>query len=49
MADKKFIVRLYDGFDNQWMDVSKAVSHKEAVKIWNEFTHNGTQMAKMMF
>lgn len=40
---KKFIVRLYDGFDNEWIDISKPVSKKEAQKIYNEKTDNGTK------
>ena len=43
-TEEKFIVRLYDGFDNEWMDVSSPVSEKEARRIWNEKTKNGTQM-----
>jgi hypothetical protein len=42
----KFIVRLYDGFDNEWMDVSEPVTYKEAEKIWNEKTNNGKKNAK---
>lgn len=38
-----FIVRLYDGMDNQWMDVSGAVPHDEAEKIWREKTNGGTK------
>jgi hypothetical protein len=38
-----FIVRFYDGMDNQWMDVSGSVSHEEANKIWLEKTENGTK------
>lgn len=37
-----FVVRLYDGFDNEWMDVSQPVSHEEAQRIWNEKTEDGT-------
>jgi hypothetical protein len=37
-----FVVRLYDGFDNLWMDVSEPVSKSEADNIWNEKTNNGT-------
>ena len=45
--DKKelFIVRLYDGFDNIWIDVSKPVSREKADKILNEKTGNGTHHA----
>ena len=38
----KYIVRLYDGFDNEWIDVSEPVSKEEADRIWNEKTGNGT-------
>lgn len=37
-----FVVRLYDGFDNIWIDVSSPVSLEEATKIWDEHTKNGT-------
>jgi len=39
----KYIVRLYDGFDNLWMDISKPVSKKIAKCIWNKETKNGTK------
>ena len=42
-SEKLFVVRLYDGFDNEWMDVSKKVSKTEAKRIWNEKTKNGTE------
>lgn len=42
----KFVVRLYDGFDNIWMDVSSAVTKEEADKIWGEKTDNGTRKTK---
>jgi hypothetical protein len=38
-----FVVRLYDGFDNKWMDVSEPVTEKEAQEIWNEKTGNGSR------
>ena len=38
---EKYIVRFYDGFDNQWIDVSGPVDHVEALRIWNECTDNG--------
>ena len=37
-----YVVRLYDGFDNLWMDVSPPMSHEEAEKIWKEKTKGGT-------
>lgn len=44
--EEKFIVRLYDGFDNEWIDVSSPVSKEEAQRIWNDKTKNGTQKTK---
>ena len=44
--DKLFIVRLYDGFDHIWIDVSKPVEKSEADRIWNEETLNGTKNTK---
>ena len=38
-----FVVRLFDGFDFVWMDVSDPVSKEEATRIWNEKTKNGTE------
>jgi hypothetical protein len=40
-----FVVRLWDGMDGEWMDVSGPVSKEEADKIWNEETKNGTHAA----
>lgn len=39
---KLFVVRLYDGFDNLWIDITKPVSEEEANEIWNTYTENGT-------
>lgn len=41
--DPKFIVRLYDGMDNQWIDVSGPVNKTEANRIYAEKTENGTK------
>lgn len=41
--EQLYIVRLYDGFDNAWMDISPAVPKAEADRIWNEHTKNGTK------
>ena len=41
--EKLFVVRLYDGFDNQWMDITKPLPKAEAQKIWDEKTKNGTE------
>jgi len=38
-----YVVRLWDGMDGIWMDVSKPASRKEAEKIYNEKTANGTK------
>jgi len=43
--NKKYIVRLWDMFDG-WIDVTGPVSHDEAVRVWNEHTHNGTSHTK---
>lgn len=41
IMEELFIVRLYDGFDNEWIDVSKPVTYLEAEKILAEKTNNG--------
>lgn len=38
-----YIVRHYDGFDNDWMDVSKELSWDDALALWKEKTKDGTQ------
>jgi hypothetical protein len=46
-----FVVRLYDGFDNCWMDVLECdpafgghvMDAEEVVKLWLEKTENGTK------
>jgi hypothetical protein len=44
MASKtgQYIVRHYDGFDHDWMDVSKPLTWDEAVIVWNKKTKDGT-------
>ena len=42
LVPKLFIVRLFDMFDG-WMDISSPVTAKEAKRIWNESTKNGTK------
>jgi len=37
-----YVVRLYDGFDGVWVDVSKAVTKAEAEAILAKETGNGT-------
>jgi hypothetical protein len=44
MKDEKlYVVRLYDGFDHLWMDVSKPLPKDEAHKILMEETKDGTK------
>ena len=40
--DGRYVVRLYDGFDRIWMDVSQPCSETEALATWNEKTSGGT-------
>ena len=40
---KLFIVRQYDGFDHEWIDITSAVSKEDADKVWNKETRNGTR------
>ena len=42
-GEELYVVRLYDGFDHDWMDVSDPMSYEEALKIWNTKTENGTK------
>ena len=42
----KYIVRLYDGSDNKWMNISKTVPYAEAKTIWDKHTQNGTKNTK---
>jgi len=46
IADNLFVVRLYDGFDHEWIDVSKLVTKVEAEKILAEKTEGGTKNTK---
>jgi len=45
-TEKLYVVRLYDGFDNIWMDVSKPLPYDEAHKILMEKTKDGTKNTK---
>ncbi|KKK81016.1 hypothetical protein LCGC14_2817670 [marine sediment metagenome] len=40
---EKFVVRLYDGFDNEWMDITEEVSREEAERVLEEKTEKGTR------
>ena len=41
--EEKFVVRLYDGFDNIWIDITKPISKDEAKKELNTRTEDGTK------
>lgn len=41
-----YIVRVYDYFDNIWIDVSSPLSQENAQALWNQKTCNGTQKCK---
>lgn len=43
-----YTVWLYDGFDNEWMEVleAKSVSWEIALNVWNECTKTGTCKTK---
>lgn len=36
-----FVVRLFDGFDNEWMDVTGPLSAEEAMAQWSARTDEG--------
>jgi hypothetical protein len=38
-----YVVRQYDGFDNEWIDITGPVSHEEAQRVWDEKTEEGTK------
>lgn len=42
-SEQLWVVRLYDGFDNEWMDITKPLTRSEADRVWNEKTANGTK------
>jgi hypothetical protein len=43
---KLYVVRLYDGFDNEWMDVTVPLPYDEALAEWNLRTDDGQKMTK---
>ena len=43
MDNTQYIVRLYDGFDGYWIDITGPMSREEADKVWLEKTSNGTR------
>jgi len=42
----KFIVRLYDGFDYEWIDITDPLFLEDARKVWMEKTENGIKHTK---
>jgi len=38
-----YIVRVYDGFDNCWTDITGAIPWEEAVAVWKQNTADGTK------
>jgi hypothetical protein len=43
--EELFVVRLFDGMDFKWMDVSDPVPKDEARKIWTQKTEDGAKSA----
>jgi hypothetical protein len=43
MEEKKFVIRQYDKYDREWIDLHKFTSKEEAETKWNELTRNGTR------
>lgn len=39
----RFVVRLYDGFDNEWMDIDKPGDEEHVKRVWNDRTSDGTR------
>lgn len=44
--EKLYIVRLYDGFDNVWIDICDPCPYEKAKKIYDSKTDNGTKKIK---
>lgn len=42
----RFVVRHYDGFDREWVDVTEPLPAAEAMCVWNEKTSDGTQLSQ---
>ena len=42
-ASGRYVVRLYDGFDHDWIDVSESLPWEEAVLLWKANTLDGTK------
>ena len=42
-GDSLFVVKLFDGFDFEWIDISDPLPYYKAKEIWDEKTKKGTQ------
>jgi hypothetical protein len=43
---KLYTVRLYDGFDHNWLDIEAGVLYEEARRVWDERTKEGTEKTR---
>ena len=43
---KLYTVRLYDGFDNNWLDIKADTPYEEARRVWDEETKGGTEKTR---
>lgn len=43
MSDDLYVVRLWDGFDGVWMDVTEPMPYEDANREWGRFTEGGTK------
>lgn len=41
-----YIVRLWDGMDEHWIDMTTPMCKEAALLVWNEYTENGTRHTK---
>lgn len=46
MSEQLFIVRLWDGMDGTWTDVSTPCVRRAADMIWDELTKGGTEKTR---
>lgn len=42
-SDQLYVVRFYDGFDMEWMDITDPISKREAERVLAEKTDNGAR------
>jgi hypothetical protein len=43
---KLYTVRLYDGFDHNWIDIEAGIPYEDARLAWNEYTKGGTEKTR---